>query len=185
MRLFQRLSVVALASFTAFLTSCGQVSSRIEVSLKDVHLSHTQVSPNVWLAGNLAADRQLRSYIFASRVAASISENSSDIPTSGSSEPTSVPTPPSEMAGVGAATSPFPCIAEAETGTDWTMHGSTYSTAYGVINDIVYEYASPDVQARIFSGTATPAEQTDVVARFAADHGFGGWGERTKEVCGL
>jgi starvation-inducible outer membrane lipoprotein len=79
----------------------------------------------------------------------------------------------------------WPCVAVAETGRDVTMHGSTYSTEYGVVNDIVYQYASPEVQARVFAGTATEAEQTDIVARFAADHGTGGWGTLTKQKCGL
>lgn len=79
----------------------------------------------------------------------------------------------------------WPCVAEAETGSDWSMHGATYSTAYGMVNDIIYEYATPDVQQRVFSGTASAAEQTDIADRFAADHGTGGWGARTREKCGL
>jgi hypothetical protein len=80
---------------------------------------------------------------------------------------------------------PWPCVAEAETGSDWTMHGSTYSTAYGIVNDIVYDYASPAVQRKVFSGTASPWEQTDIVRRFAADHGTGGWGWLTRQKCGI
>ena len=77
------------------------------------------------------------------------------------------------------------CVAVAETGADFTMHGPVYSTAYGVVNSVVTEYASPAVAARVFAGTATEAEQTDIVARFAADHGTGGWGVETKRKCGL
>jgi len=96
--------------------------------------------------------------------------------------------PPSEAVAsvpTGSGGVNWACVADAETGSDWSMHGATYSTAYGMINDIVYEYASPEVQQRVFSGTASPAEQTDIAARFAADHGTGGWGSLTRQKCGL
>ena len=65
------------------------------------------------------------------------------------------------------------------------MHGATYSTAFGMVNDIIYEYGTPEEQAAVFSGTATPEQQIDIASRFAADHGFGGWGVLTKQKCGL
>lgn len=77
------------------------------------------------------------------------------------------------------------CIANAETGGDVSMHGPVYSTAFGMINDIVYQYGSPAQQADIFSGNGTFAEELDIASRFAADHGFGGWGYLTREKCGL
>ncbi len=146
---------------------------------------------NVWAAGDAASRLQLRSIVFASAVAAArVREN----PPSPLVEPVRASPAPPEPDSAPAATTPevqpatggvWACIANAETGGDFTMHGSTYSTAYGIINDIVYEYASPEVQARVFSGTATASEQLDIVTRFAADHGFGGWGYLTREKCGL
>lgn len=81
--------------------------------------------------------------------------------------------------------SPWDCIAEAETGSDYTMHGSTYSTAFGMVNDIIYDYGTPEEQTAVFNGTATKETQIRIAAAFAADHGFGGWGELTKQKCGL
>lgn len=77
------------------------------------------------------------------------------------------------------------CIAEAETGSDWTMHGSTYSTAFGMVNDIIEDYGTPEQQQAVFSGTASQVTQIDIASRFAADHGFGGWGELTRKKCRL
>lgn len=83
-------------------------------------------------------------------------------------------------------TSPvFACIANAETGGDETMHGPIYSTAFGMMNEIVTDYGNPEVAARIFAGQGTFSEELDIAVRFVADHGFGGWGVLTKEKCGL
>ncbi len=76
------------------------------------------------------------------------------------------------------------CISIAETGGDPAM-GETYWTEYGVIVDVIEDYGTPDEQAAIFNGTADAATRLAPVARFAADNGFGGWGELTKEKCGL
>lgn len=77
------------------------------------------------------------------------------------------------------------CIAEAETGSDYTMHGSTYSTAFGMVNDIIYDYGTPEEQQAVFSGTASKEQQIAIASRFAGEHGFGGWGKLTKQKCGL
>lgn len=100
-------------------------------------------------------------------------------------EPSSTTTPNPVVSAATTPSSPWDCIALAETGRDWTMHGSTYSTAFGMVNDIIYEYGTPEEQAAVFSGTATPEQQIDIASRFAADHGFGGWGTLTKSKCGL
>lgn len=84
-----------------------------------------------------------------------------------------------------ASSGPWSCIAEAETGSDWTMHGATYSTAFGMVNAIIYEYGTQDEIAAVFSGTASAAQQIDIASRFAAQHGFSGWGVLTKQKCGL
>lgn len=96
-------------------------------------------------------------------------------------------TPPvhSGVTVAAAPSSPWDCIAEAETGSDYTMHGSTYSTAFGLVNDIIFEYGTPEEQSAVFSGTATREQEIDIASRFAADHGFGGWGALTRQKCGL
>ncbi len=99
--------------------------------------------------------------------------------------PAQVTASPSPDPAPAAASSPWACIAEAETGSDWSMTGGTYSTAFGLINDIVEDYGSPEQQQAVFSGTASPETQIDIASRFAADHGFSGWGVLTKSKCGL
>lgn len=79
---------------------------------------------------------------------------------------------------------PFPCIATAETGGEPAM-GPTYWTVYGMVVDIIEDYGTPAEQAAVFSGTASAWQQYDIASRFAADHGFGGWGVLTKQKCGL
>ncbi len=76
------------------------------------------------------------------------------------------------------------CISIAETGGDPAM-GPTYWTEYGVVIDVIQDYGTPAEQAAIFGGTADAATRLAPVARFAAENGFGGWGELTKQKCGL
>ena len=93
--------------------------------------------------------------------------------------------PRDSMTTVATETTPWSCIAAAETGTNWHMVGSTYSTAFGMVNDIIRQYGTPQEQADVFSGTASPSEQVDIASRFAAQNGFGGWGVLTREKCNL
>ena len=66
-------------------------------------------------------------------------------------------------------------IAQCETGGDWTMHGSTYSSALGIMNQAVRENASADVAARVLTGTATRDEQIAIAERMAARFGIHAW----------
>lgn len=67
-------------------------------------------------------------------------------------------------------------IAQCETGSDFTMHGSIYSSAYGIINAAIHQNASPDSAARILSGTASKAEQLAVAKAVWAYAGDRAWG---------
>lgn len=151
-----------------------------------------QVQPssvNTWAAADAAVSQQLAVYVFTVRAAAAVQARE---PHPHEEQPESTVTP---ILAVAAATSPpisppstggvWACIANAETGGDVTMHGSVYSTAFGLMNQIVTDYGTPEVAARIFAGQGTFAEELDIATRFAADNGFGGWGERTKQKCGL
>ncbi len=150
--------------------------------------------PNAWIAANAAAHLQLRVYALAQQLAAVHAEEQprpheelqSTVPPVSSNPPSTgtvaAASPPETQPGTGGI---YACIGSAETGLDYTMHGSTYSTAFGLVNEIVTDYASPEVAARVFSGTATASEELDIVVRFTNDHGFGGFGYLTRQKCGL
>ncbi len=60
---------------------------------------------------------------------------------------------------------------------DWHMHGSVYSSAFGVVNEGVRQYASsPESAQRILNGTASPEEQLAMAVALERDNGIGGWG---------
>lgn len=88
------------------------------------------------------------------------------------------------VVSVASAPSPWPCISNAET-SNVAAPGPVYWTVFGVVTDVIEDYGTPDEQAAIFNGTASYQTQLDVVSRFAALHGFGGWGTLTKQKCGL
>lgn len=88
------------------------------------------------------------------------------------------PPPPAPTGG------PWVCIADAETG-GVPASGPTYWTVFGVVSGVVTEYGTPAEQHDIFTDTASFGEQLDVVTRFAAVNGFGGWGVLTRQKCGL
>lgn len=94
------------------------------------------------------------------------------------------PAAASTFSPVHASVDVWTCIATAETG-GVPAPGPTYWTVYGVVTDIIEDYGTTEEQAAIFGMTASLQTQLDVVSRFAADHGFGGWGQLTKQKCGL
>jgi hypothetical protein len=75
------------------------------------------------------------------------------------------------------------CVAVAETGADYTMHGSAYSSAYGVMDQAVRENAPPDVADRILAGTATKEEQLAMAQSIARKFGLQAWARSTYERC--
>ncbi len=188
MRLLQRLSMVALSTFAAFLSGCGTHPSEISVRHQEPHLQVQDV--NAWATGDAASRLQLRSIVFASAVAAArVREN----PPSPLVEPVRASLAPPEPQSAPAATTPevqpgtggvWACIANAETG-GVPAPGPTYWTVYGVVTDVVTGWGTPEEQAAVFGGHATPGQELDIVTKFAADEGFGGWGDLTKTKCGL
>ena len=70
-------------------------------------------------------------------------------------------------------------LAQCETGSDWTMHGDIYSSAFGMINALVREMASVDVASRILSGQASKDEQIEVAERAIEKYGPSAWGCHT------
>lgn len=186
---FRSLRNVALIACTAVLISCGSTATTSSVRVaptpqavavsKDARKSNAiirgnaaiAVSPNVWAAGDLTVLRS--ALVFVASIPAQPPESTTTL------------IPPPEVQVVAGSGSLWQCIAIAETGGNWSMHGSTYSTAFGMVNAIIFEYGTPDEQKHVFAGTATPDEQIDIASRFAAQHGFGGWGQLTKRKCGL
>lgn len=83
-----------------------------------------------------------------------------------------------------AASLDWDCVARVETGTDFTMHGPSYSSAYGVMDAAVRENASPPIAERILAGTAAPSEQLAVAQRIEREHGPHAWASATVARCG-
>lgn len=75
------------------------------------------------------------------------------------------------------------CVATAETGADFSAHGPSYSSAYGVMDEAVRENAPPDVAARIIDGTASAAEQLAMAESVEAKHGMRAWAPGTVARC--
>ena len=75
------------------------------------------------------------------------------------------------------------CVALHETGADWTAHGSSYSSALGVMNQAVRENAPADVAARILAGTASRQEQIDMAQGIVNRFGVNAWAASTVAYC--
>lgn len=135
---------------------------------------------NAWAGGNLAVERaqKISAYAFLSAV----------IQVKEQPRPPVEPSPPvaaRELTGVTADSSiDWNCVAVAETGGDFTMHGSSYSSAYGVMNEAVRENAPAEVAARILAGTASPDEQLQMAQSIAARFGIDAWAPGTAARCG-
>jgi hypothetical protein len=177
----RRLCLVSLSTCVLVLTGCGHPKSFNEVQVQQPRgPKQMQQSVNALSAADEGIALRHRDEIaFIEAVA----WNHAVQPLPSITDPPVVLLPDAPVQAT--VSSPWDCIAAAETGADYTMHGATYSTAFGVINDIVYQYGTPDEQRQIFSGTASKETQIAVVSRFTAQHGFGGWGVLTKQKCGL
>lgn len=68
----------------------------------------------------------------------------------------------------------FP-IARCETGANWQMHGSRYSTGLGIMNAAVRENASPDDAALLLSGRAPISLQIELAKRIERRFGVHAW----------
>jgi hypothetical protein len=180
---FRRKVQVGGTILLAFLSGCGSLRPKtFDVSIRRPvrqETMHSQRFANPLSAADTALlHRALEEFAWAAAYRAPEPEKE---------QPVSVTSTPSLSSGVteAAGQSVWDCIAEAETGSDYTMHGSTYSTAFGMVNDIIYDYGTPEEQQAVFSGTASKETQIAIASRFANDHGFGGWGELTRQKCGL
>ena len=68
-------------------------------------------------------------------------------------------------------------LAQCETGTRWDWHGPIYSSAYGIINDGIRQFApSSDSVTRILAGVASADEQTVTAQALYDQHGPSAWG---------
>lgn len=67
-------------------------------------------------------------------------------------------------------------IADCETGRDWNVTGSLYSTGLGMMNEAIRENSPPDVAARELTGTATILEIVGTARTIATRHGIHSWG---------
>lgn len=67
-------------------------------------------------------------------------------------------------------------IANCETGGNWSMHGSYYSTGLGVMNQAVRENSSADAAARMLAGTSNREEEIAMAVRLREKHGLQSWG---------
>lgn len=67
-------------------------------------------------------------------------------------------------------------IAGCETGGDWHVTGSTYSTGEGMLNDAIRENSPPDVAARELAGMSSVWEIIGTAKRVEARFGVHAWG---------
>jgi len=70
----------------------------------------------------------------------------------------------------------WPAIANCETGGNWNVTGSYYSTGLGMMNAAIIENSPPDVAQRELSGTATVLEIVATARQIEAKHGIHSWG---------
>ncbi len=193
MRLFQRLSVVVVLAFAPYLSvACGRLPAEVEVKQR-LPLVEISLDVNVLAAADLASAQELKAIAFAQKLAAVRAEEQprpheelqSTVPPVSSNPPSTgtvaAASPPETQPGTGGV---WICIANAETG-GVPAPGPTYWTVYGVVTDVVTGWGTPEEQAAVFGGYATPGQELDIVTKFAAQEGFGGWGVLTKEKCGL
>jgi hypothetical protein len=77
------------------------------------------------------------------------------------------------------------CVADAETvPPHYGVHGSHYSSAFGMLNQAIRDRAdSPASAARILAGTATPGEERRAAWRELLRFGVGAWGVLTRAKC--
>lgn len=75
------------------------------------------------------------------------------------------------------------CVAMAETGGNWRMSGSRYSTALGIMDQAVRENATPEVAVRALNGTATREEQIAIGESIVRKFGLRAWAYSTYLKC--
>lgn len=175
---FPKLQLIAVLAAALALTSCGvrnkTFDSSARVSRGRVVMPDTPQIVNAFEAGNEAVKgfRTRRAFALAGAVHG------------GTSSTTVAPDPTAVAAAAPASSSwDWDCVATAETGGDWSMHGSRYSSALGILNEAIRENASEEVAARILSGTASRDEQIAVGDALVRRFGVGAWARSTVEKC--
>lgn len=178
---------VLLSSFAlvAFVTGCGTSAKTFDV--KSVSVRHRGPMPerqqhfvNAVEAGRELAKLRARALAFAVGSVKATEQPPSVVPV----EPRSAPPGVSgQVAAEPTSSIDWDCVAVAETGADFGMHGSSYSSAYGVMNQAVRENAPPDVAARILAGSASKPEQLAMAQSIAARHGIDAWAASTVAKC--
>jgi hypothetical protein len=175
--------VLACFALVPFLNACGDIHRAAEVRPPVPHMISTTTttlySPqDLAYFKALAASRwhtavakyqEQQRWLSLAKSAAGASSRTSSVPVSRTS---------SAAGGIN-----WTCIAEAETGGDWTMHGSNYSTALGILNQAVRENATPEVAARVFAGTASRAEQIAIGESIVRKFGIRAWAPSTVRKC--
>ncbi len=180
-RLFRVASCCALLTV---LNGCGSPktfddSVRVVPRMSE---QHSMVYVNAWSSGDaaVALEQRVLAYVgalterrkqdFLESLRAAETERT-PIPTSAASAPTS------------SHTINWDCVSIAETGGDWQMHGSRYSTALGIMNQAVRENATEAVANRVFTGTASREEQIQIGESIVRKFGFDAWAPSTVAKC--
>lgn len=185
MRFPRSVLVVCLSVAVTSLAGCGRVSEhtpkpspKVEMNTKSQHVNVRQAPDRAQLQTRRNDLRRLRAFLLG---AAQTRVQPATTPDLVSTD--TIPATPVVSVAAPSSSIDWPCVAEAETGSDFSMHGSSYSSAYGVMNEAVRENAPPDVAARILAGTASPAEQLAMAESIAARHGLQAWAPSTYERC--
>lgn len=172
MRLLRNVLVPLLAASLIAVTGCGSPTA---LETKEVSV----IQPlNARTAGDKAVERANNATVFAFYLAAV-----SRVPVQPKKAPTLpefVPSDPAPTVSpvVTAASSSYDwqAIANCETGGNWNVTGSVYSTGLGIMNQAIRENSPPDVAARELAGSASVAEITATAESIAAKHGIHSWG---------
>jgi hypothetical protein len=182
-RLLRCRSVVPLVAILLVLSACGRAKTfdRVVVRPKEpaqVEPASPTVAADRALAFKFARDREI---VVLTMMYAAVRTTVPFPPRVERSSPTV--SPPTTMTVGAAASFDWDCVATAETGGDYTAHGPSYSSAYGVMNEAVRENAPVDVAARILRGSASPSEQLAMAQSIAAKHGIRAWAPGTVAMC--
>lgn len=189
MLLQRRLSVVLVLPLAAFVSCSRPKTFDTSLQVRPEQKAEVRMSVNVLAAADEASRqmRQLQLMFIVSEVSRLEKNPAPRAGTFGAVTTTSArPTDDVQVTATPETSSQaidWPCIALHETGNDTTMHGSSYSSRYGVMNQAVRENASPESAARILSGTASVEEQTVMAQRIVDRFGIRAWAARTVELC--
>ncbi len=164
----------ALVLVAAALTACGRpVAVKVEQKVPSMHTSFSAIA-----TADAAVLRQRYGLaLFAAAVSRVQPETVTRLPAQVTASPSPDPAP------AAASSTDWSCVAMRETGADYSMHGSSYSSAFGVMNQAVRENSPPDVAERILAGTASESEQLAMAQSIEARFGIDAWAPSTAAAC--